>query len=166
MAAKEKAMGRSKATKQVGERSSNPAGAAENGEGTSARPKEPKHLRLTGKYLRFEPLPVRQQEVARVQWAIYANLPKITSALIELAVKGNTAAAKFLVDFAGVQHLPTMGKIQESGAEVSGHDSGDELNDDPSKAVLSFYQRLGVTPPRLKPPATVVAAAEETATAV
>jgi hypothetical protein len=165
MAAKKKATGASTVTKQVGESSSSPAEALT--VGAAAQPKEPKRVRLAGKYLKFEPLEARQKQVARVTRGIYANLPKIASALIELALKGNTAAAKFLVDFAGIEELPGLGETEaespESAAAASTTDSAD---DDPTKAVLSFYKKLDMKAPKLKPPKAETIAMQEAAPAV
>ncbi len=117
------------------------------------------HAQLNGKYLQFESIEERRKEVERVRRAIYANLMRIAIGMANTAASGsNAGGAKVLFEFAGIDELPELGETQaettqpapDAGAAAA-NVAADELDDDPTKAVLSFYKKLGMTPPRLKP---------------
>jgi len=127
--------------------------------------------RVSAKYLQYESLEERRKEVERVKRFIIANLARMALGMMKNAEKGsNAAGAKLLWDFAEIELLPkapgsvpeaTQALAAESAAPVGAKPEGDN---DPMKAVLSFYKKLGITPPRLKPPVTVAEeAAAETA---
>jgi hypothetical protein len=114
--------------------------------------------RLNGKYEKFESLEARLKEVERVKRAIFANLMRTALGMMKNAEKGtNAAGAKLLWDFAEIDKLPTAAAAQPEAAQTSTV-AGDipaavqAEDDDPTKAVLSFYKKLGIEPPKLKPP--------------
>jgi hypothetical protein len=113
------------------------------------RPKQSK-----SPYTKFKRLENRQRAVEQNQRAVYAHLDKIVQENIKLAKKGNSAIAKFLFDFAGINQLPALVEASTKARKAA---SGCEhkADDDPTKAVLSFYKKLGMTPPKLKPPKPV-----------
>ncbi len=115
-------------------------------------------IKSKAEYPRYASLEARQKAVERSKRSIYAHLNKVTNAHIDLAVKGNCQSAKFLCEFAGIDDLaptPALGKSQPNTSNLSA-----EVDDDPTKAVLSFYKKLGMTPPRLKPPKAAETAEE------
>jgi hypothetical protein len=111
-------------------------------------------------YTKFKRLVNRQKAVEQNRRAVYAHLDKITQENIKLAKKGNSAIAKFLFDFAGINQLPARVETSSKARKAT---SGDEnkVDEDPTKAVLSFYKKLGMTPPKLRPPKPVEAVETE-----
>lgn len=129
--------------------------------------------RVNAKYLQYESLEERTKEVERVKRFIIANLARTALGIMKSAEKGtNAAGAKLLWDFAELEQLPTLAAAPPDGTQAPTIESAPagageaEDDDDPTKAVLSFYKKLGITPPRLKPPVPVMAAAEEAGTLV
>jgi hypothetical protein len=119
--------------------------------------------RLTGKYEKFESLDERVKEVERVKRFIFANLGRTALGMMKSAEKGtNAAGAKLLWEFAEIDKLPTASAGQ-AGPAAPSTVAGDApaaasaVDDDPTKAVLSFYKKLGMTPPKLGPPKPVEA---------
>ncbi len=110
--------------------------------------------RLNGRYEKFESLEERVKEVERVKRAIFANLMRTALGMMKNAEKGtNAAGAKLLWDFAEIDKLPNRAEPQAETAaagDVAAASQAEE-DDDPTKAVLSFYKKLGMTPPKLKP---------------
>jgi hypothetical protein len=97
------------------------------------------------------------KEVERVKRFIFANLMRTAVGMAKNAQKGtNSAGAKLLWDFAEIDKLPRPGTQAPSSAAATevGDACAEEKagDDDPTKAVLSFYKKLGMTPPKLKPP--------------
>jgi hypothetical protein len=117
--------------------------------GTVKRQKASKHP-----YTKFKRLENRQKVVEQNRRAVYAHLDKITQENIKLAKKGNAAIAKFLFEFAGINQLPALADASSKRRKAVG-ECEDKADDDPTKAVLSFYKKLGMTPPRLRPPKAV-----------
>jgi hypothetical protein len=114
--------------------------------------------RLNGKYEKFESLEERVKEVERVKRAIFANLMRTALGMMKQAEKGsNAAGAKLLWDFAEIDQLPkSCGEPAETAqaSEIAGNARAAgqaEDDDDPTTAVLAFYKKLGMTPPKLKP---------------
>jgi hypothetical protein len=105
-------------------------------------------------YTKFKRLENPQKVVEQNRRAVYAHLDKITQENIKLAKKGNAAIAKFLFEFAGIHHLPALVEAS-SKRQKTPRGCEDKADDDPTKAVLSFYKKLGMTPPKLKPPKAV-----------
>ncbi len=130
------------------------AGAAEPSEPQAPKvaPKRPKPIKPP--YTRFKRLENRQKAVEQNRRAVYAHLDKITHENIKLAKKGNAAIAKFLFEFAGINQLPAHA---EAAPKTRNELSAQKADDDPSAAVLSFYSKLGMTPPKLKPKRPVAA---------
>ncbi len=125
--------------------------------------------RLNGKYEKFEALEERVKEVERVKRAIFANLMRTALGMMKQAEKGsNAAGAKLLWDFAEIDKLPESDAEQAQAGQASAVAVDGQAaiqaedDDDPTKAVLAFYKKLGMTPPRLKP----AKAAEEAESAV
>ena len=109
-------------------------------------------MKSVAQYPRYVALEAREKMVARSKRSVYAHLNKITNAHINLAAKGNCQSAKFLFEFAGIDKMPALAVLEKTRAAL-----GYPMGDDPTKAVLSFYQKLGMTPPKLKPPKPVEA---------
>jgi hypothetical protein len=150
-------MGRTKSSEtepssgdQAGKRTAKKATNSESS-GHSRRKREPGEVvLLTSKaeYARYESIDVRQKAVERAKRSIYAHLHEITNAHINLSVgKGNVQSAKFLFEFAGIDDFPTALALSESQPDPRNTSSGQPCEEDPSKAVLAFYDKLGVTPP-------------------
>ncbi len=118
--------------------------------GDKSGPVEVVAVKSKAEYARYASLEVRQKAVERSKRAIYAHLNKVTNAHINLAVKGNCQSAKFLFEFAGIDDLAAAPALGKARAGVS--NSSAEVDDDPTQAVLSFYKKLDMQPPRLKPP--------------
>lgn len=116
--------------------------------------------RLKGQYSKYRALQHRESVVEQARRAVYAYLLEITHENIELAKQGNCSAAKFLTKLAGIDEMPARVAAMSKGKKQADGD------DDPNKAVAAFYHKLGITPPRLKPPVPVMAAAEEAGTLV
>ena len=134
---------------------------------TAVRSKSPSwQKRVKTPYLKFKRLENRQRVVEQARRAVFAYLNEITHENIELAKQGNSSIAKFLLDFAGIGQIPALAASSKS-SKKSAAGCGCEANadDDPSAAVLSFCNRLGMTLPKLKPPKAVEAeeAAEQPA---
>lgn len=107
-------------------------------------------------YTKFKRLENRQKTVEQNRRAVYAHLDKITQENINLAQKGNSAIAKFLFEFAGINQFPALGEASsKAGKSASG--GYRQADDDPAKAVLSFCEKLGMPFPQLKPPKAVEA---------
>lgn len=121
------------------------------------RPKQPKPP-----YTKFKRLENRQKTVEQNRRAVYAHLDKITQENIKLAKKGNSAIAKFLFEFAGINQLPARVEASSKATKAACACEAKD-DDDPTKAVLSFYKKLGMTPPKLKPPKPLEAAETEAA---
>jgi hypothetical protein len=121
--------------------------------------------RLNGKYEKFESLEERVKEVERVKRFIVANLGRTALGMMKSAEKGsNAAGAKLLWELAEIDQLPKPSMAQtgtaERGASAAAAPEDTAAispaeDDDPTKAVLSFYKKLGMTPPELKPPKAV-----------
>ena len=142
-----------------------PAGAKKQGKSRTGRkaasksaPADVVAMKSVAKYLRYAALEARQKAVERSKRAVYAHLNKIANAHINLAAKGNCQSAKFLFEFAGIDDMSLALGAIESRCKTSISSASD---DDPRKAVLSFYQKLGITPPKLKPPVSAATPAEE-----
>ena len=105
-------------------------------------------------YTIFKRLENRQKAVEQSRRAVFAHLDKITQENIKLAQNGNSAIAKFLFDFAGINQLPAPTEASSKAAKSASAGEAKDDND-PTKAVLSFYKKLGITPPKLKPPKPV-----------
>ena len=120
--------------------------AAQESKKAAKRAKQPKPP-----YTIFKRLENRQKAVEQNRRAVYAHLDKITQENIKLATKGNSAIAKFLFDFAGITQLPAVAEKSSKAAKAACACEAKD-DDDPSNAVLSFYKKLGMTPPKLKPP--------------
>jgi hypothetical protein len=125
--------------------------------------------RANGKYEKFESLDERVKEVERVKRFIFANLMRTAVGMTKNAEKGtNAAGAKLLWDFAEIDKLPTASAGQAGPAApspVAGDTPTAESavdDDDPTKAVLSFYKKLGMTPPKLRPPKPMESVEDET----
>jgi hypothetical protein len=97
-------------------------------------------------YTRFKLMTNRRKTVEQNRRAVYAHLDEITKENIKLAKKGNAAIAKFLFEFAGIKAM---------AAVPEGSSRSKKASADPRKAVLSFYKKMGIDPPNLKPPKTV-----------
>ena len=112
--------------------------------------------RLKAEYAQFKLLEERIRVVEQSRRGVYAYLVDVIHSNIDLAGEGNYLAAKFLMEFAGIDKLPVLSQEQARNptvaAEGTGTQKADEEEDDPTKAVLSFYKKLGMTPLRLKPP--------------
>ncbi len=143
------------------------AGASMNAMGASDQPEvqEParavkRQKQLKPPYTKFKRVENRQKAVEQNQRAVYAHLDKIVQENIKLAKRGNSAIAKFLFDFAGINQLPALVEASSKAKKAA---SGGEhkTDDDPTKAVLSFYKKLGMTPPKLKPPKPVESESNE-----
>jgi hypothetical protein len=122
--------------------------------------------RLNGKYEKYESIDERVKEVERVKRFIIANLMRTAVGMTKNAEKGtNSAGAKLLWDFAEIDKLPRPSAAQEHATQDSAVAADSlaacEADDDPMKAVLSFYKKLGMEPPRLKPPKPVESAEDE-----
>ncbi|MFZ0705650.1 MAG: hypothetical protein WAM71_08620 [Candidatus Korobacteraceae bacterium] len=104
-------------------------------------------MKSVAQYPRYVSLEAREKMVARSKRAVYAHLNKITNAHINLAAKGNCQSAKFLFEFAGIDKMPALALLEKTKAAF-----GYPTDDDPTKAVLSFYKKLGIDPPKLTPP--------------
>jgi len=111
--------------------------------------------RLKAEYAQFKLLEERIRVVEQSRRGVYAYLVDMIHSNIDLAGEGNYLAAKFLMEFAGIDKLPVLSQEQARNPTVAaeaGAQKADEEEDDPTKAVLSFYKKLGMTPLRLKPP--------------
>ena len=114
--------------------------------------------RLTGKYEKFESLEERVKEVERVKRFIFANLGRTALGMMKSAEKGtNAAGAKLLWDFAEIDKLlltvVTQAQVAPTTLAAADAPTADQVeDDDPTKAVLSFYKKLGMEPLRLTPP--------------
>lgn len=104
-------------------------------------------MKSVAQYPRYVLLEAREKMVERSKRAVYAHLNKITNAHINLAAKGNCQSAKFLFEFAGIDKMPALAVLERTKAAL-----GYVTDEDPTKAVKSFYRKLGMTPPKLKPP--------------
>jgi hypothetical protein len=145
-----------KSRKSIGEgaASTDPIGVSDQPEVQEpARPVK-RQKQLKPPYTKFKRLENRQKAVEQNRRAVYAHLDKITQENIKLAKKGNSAIAKFLFDFAGINQLPAPVEAS-SKARKAASGVENKTDDDPTKAVLSFYKKLGMTPPKLKPPKPV-----------
>lgn len=111
-------------------------------------------------YTKFARLENRQKAIEQNRRAVYAHLDEITRENIKLAKKGNSAIAKFLFEFAGINQVPALVKAS-SKSKKAVRVGEEKTEDDPTKAVLSFYKKLGIEPPKLKPPKTVEAEGDE-----
>ncbi len=129
-------------------------------EGQKAKKAGKRPTRIKPRYTKFARLENRQKAIEQNRRAVYAHLDEITRENIKLAKKGNSAIAKFLFEFAGINQVPAMVKASSKSkkAVTVGEEKGD---DDPTKAVLSFYKKLGIEPPKLKPPKAVEAEGDE-----
>ena len=107
-------------------------------------------MKSVAQYPRYVSSEAREKVVARSKRAVYAHLNKITNAHINLAARGNCQSAKFLFEFAGIDKMPALAAPEQTKSKLAY-----ATDDDPTKAVLSFYKKLGMTPPKLKPPKTV-----------
>jgi hypothetical protein len=105
-------------------------------------------------YAKFNRLESRQKAVEQNRRAVYAHLDEITRENIKLAKKGNSAIAKFLFEFAGINQVPALVKAT-SRTKKNATGGEEKTDDDPTKAVLSFYKKLGIDPPKFKPPKPV-----------
>jgi hypothetical protein len=151
-----------KSRKSIGE-----AAASMDPIGVSDQPEEQEPARAVKRqkqskppYTKFKRLENRQKAVEQNRRAVYAHLDKITQENIKLAKKGNSAIAKFLFDFAGINQLPALVEAS-SKARKAASGGENKTDEDPTKAVLSFYKKLGMTPPKLKPPRPVEAVEAE-----
>jgi hypothetical protein len=104
-------------------------------------------------YAEFRRLENRQKAVEQNRRAVFAHLDEITGENIKLAKKGNSAIARFLFEFAGINQVPAQVTTSKAKKRAAGGE--EKMEDDPTKAVRSFYKKLGITPPRLKPPKVV-----------
>jgi hypothetical protein len=117
--------------------------------------------RIAAMYPDFKSVEERIKRFEQAQRSIYKYLPEITHENIEHARNGNTEAARLLMELAGIFELPASvekapkKKAPEAEAEAAIEPKAApatkiDLND-PMTSVLSFYKKLGMTPPRLKP---------------
>lgn len=120
--------------------------------GKESAPADVVAMKSVAQYPKYVSLEAREKMVARSKRAVFAHLNKITNAHINLAAKGNCQSAKFLFEFAGIEKLPALAALERAKAAF-----GYTTIDDPTRAVQSFHQRLGIDPPRLKPPKPVEA---------
>jgi len=118
--------------------------------------------RLNGKYEKYESIEERVKEVERVKRFVVANLGRTALGMMKSAEKGsNAAGAKLLWELAEIDKLPKLEAAVPEPAQApaaaadcaAAHPAED---DDPMKAVFSFYKKLGMTPPKLKPPKAAV----------
>lgn len=112
--------------------------------------------RLKAEYAQFKLLEERIRVVEQSRRGVYAHLVDVIHSNIDLAGEGNYLAAKFLMEFAGIDKLPMLSQEQVKNPAPAGEGTvtkkADDNDDDPTKAVLSFYKKLGMEPLRLKPP--------------
>ena len=121
--------------------------------GSAVRGKNQKwQKRVKSPYLKFKRLENRQKVIEQARRAIYAYLLEMTHENIELAKKGNSSVAKFLMNFAGIDEFAAAGGATAKKAKAAQKCACEtRVADDPGKAVLSFYKKLGMEPPQLKP---------------
>ena len=120
--------------------------------------------RLKAQYTKFKTLKNRQMILERSRRAVWAYLIEMTHENIELAKKGNSSIAKFLMDFAGVDEVPALVQASSRAKKCAGGCNCEaKTDDDPTIAVASFSKKLGFGPMKLKPPKSVetVAANDE-----
>lgn len=132
---------------------------SKSGEGSNSKsgPEDVVLMNSRAKYPRYALLEVRQEVVERSKRAVYAHLTKMTNAHINLAAKGNCQSAKFLFEFAGIYDLSAAPGPADSQPNAFNPAA---ILEDPSKAVLSFYKKLGTKPPQLAPAKTCTPAIE------
>ena len=125
--------------------------------------------RLKAEYALFESLQERRKVVQQAIRGVYAYLIDMVHSNIDLAGEGNYSAAKFLMEFAGVDELAALVLANAEPAQAAQPSTSPDTkaaaedDDDPTKAVLSFYKKLGMEPPRLKPPKPAETAETESA---
>ena len=106
--------------------------------------------RLKAQYGKFKGLENRQKVVERARRAVYEYLVEVIHENIEHAKQGNSAVAKFLMNFAGIEQLPVPAAPSKRKKGALG--CGCAAADDPMEAVRSFSAKLGLPCPKLKPP--------------
>jgi len=117
--------------------------------------------KLQAQYPQFKSPEAQTRVLQRAKRAVYPHLMDLTQTAIVRADNGNQEAANFLVQLLGLPELPASvekapkKKAAAPEAELEGVKAATpaktiDLND-PMKSVLSFYKKLGMTPPRLKP---------------
>jgi hypothetical protein len=177
MAAKKAARSKSQASKPAGKKAAavpSAASRAKTSKGKEEKPTNRKNTlawksRLKAEYAVYESLQERRKVVQQAIRGVYAYLIDMVHSNIDLAGEGNYSAAKFLMEFAGVDELAALilanAETTPAAQPPTPHatEVAVEDDDDPTKAVLSFYKKLGMTPPRLKPPKPVEAAEQEDA---
>jgi hypothetical protein len=120
--------------------------------------------KLKGEYALYKSLEERHKVVERARRAVFAHLMEVTFGNIELAGNGNYSAGKLLLEFAGIDELPALEQASpEPAAKADAPAVSETKTESPAEAVLAFYKRLGLNPPKLKKQAQPETAASQPA---
>lgn len=93
----------------------------------------------------------REREVEKAKSMIYGALPQIIGGVIKEAVAGNHNAARFLMQYAGIQGFALPSAAEDKSAKENESAAEPELVS-PEERVEHFYKVLGMKPPSLMPP--------------
>lgn len=91
---------------------------------------------------------VREAAMECARQIVYDELPKMIRGIVREAKKGNHNAARFLFQFVGMKGFQPVAKAEVKKEEPK---PAVVAVKSPKEAVLSFYEKLGMTPPALLP---------------